>query len=72
MFNDVNGTQNYDWLSAPGNYSELLSNISSLGIGNTSLACLSVAEEIRAIDCNQEMPVTICMRGNKFRHETLA
>ena len=65
IFNDVNGTQDYDWLSAPGNYSELLSNLSTLGVGNKSLTCLSVSEEIRAVDCDKVMPVTICMRGRQ-------
>ena len=65
MFNDVNGTQDYDWLSAPGNFSELLSNLSTLGMGNTSIACLSVTEEMTAVNCDEQMPVTVCMRGNR-------
>ena len=64
IFNDVNGSQFYDWLYAPGTQSELLSNLSALGIGNTTIKCLLVEKEIEAVDCDKEMKTTICMRGN--------
>ena len=63
VFNDVNGSQFYDWLSAPGTKSNLLSNLTTLGMGNTSEGCLSFSDQINAIDCDRKMNVTICMRG---------